>query len=70
MTWPTAGDRVAFTLAPSEDVRTGTVVEVRDPVPQRDPRIRSVDNTTHVLIADDRGGQAAVELSAIQKLED
>lgn len=70
MTWPASGDRVRFTLAPSDIRHTGTVVEVRQPRPQPDPRIRHVENTVHVIVADDRGGHATVELTAVQKLED
>lgn len=63
------GDRVQFTLWPSDTPYTGTVVEVRDPVPRTDPRIRQVTDDHHLIINDDRGGSAVVTLLNAQKLE-
>lgn len=60
------GDRVRFFL--SDDTYTGTVVEVRPAKPQTHPTIRHVDNAEHVVIDDDRGGRATVELVAVEKL--
>lgn len=61
-----AGDRVRFSL--SDEIYTGTVVEVRPVKPQTYSSIRHVDNAEHVVIDDDRGGRAIVELAAVEKL--
>ena len=64
------GDRVQFTLWPSDTPYTGTVVDMRNPVPRADPRIRQVTDEHHLIINDDRGGRAVVSLVNAQKLED
>ena len=66
MSYLDPGDRVRFTL--SDDSHTGTVVEVRPAKPQTHPNIRHVDNVEHVIIDDDRGGRAIIELVAVEKL--
>ncbi|MFV1356896.1 hypothetical protein ABFV47_07465 [Mycolicibacterium fortuitum] len=46
------------------------MVDVREAVPQADPRIRRVDNEAHALVDVDTGGQAAVALAELRKIED
>ena len=65
-----AGERVELRLWPNDQPYTGTVVEVREAVPQADPRIRRVDNEAHALVDVDTGGQAAVALAELRKIED